>query len=188
MGRFRGLRIMMGLGVLAATVLTFGLTGASSADVQHGIGLTKGCASPTKIGDPYTCAYTVRNILDEAEDTLTINGLVDVVHAAGGDVNSGNILGSVQITVAAGATCAAASGDGSIATPYTGVTSCTLPFGGRVNVLPFSHYTVQPGDFALPSHQLRDDAFLTWHDLCNDPAGTGNRTATRTRRTRPRPR
>ena len=60
------------------------------------------------------------------------------------------------------------------ATPYLGVTSCTIPFNGRVVIQPFSHYTVQAGDFALPGHQLKDDAFLTWHDLCNDPAGTGN--------------
>ena len=37
-------------------------------------------------------------MLDEAEDTLTINSLVDVVHAASGDVSSGNIIGAVQIT------------------------------------------------------------------------------------------
>ena len=54
------------------------------------------------------------------------------------------------------------------------MTSCTIPFNGRVVIQPFSHYTAQPGDFALPSHQLKDDAFLTWQDLCNDPALTGN--------------
>ena len=95
---------------------------------------------------------------------------------------SGNIIGSAQITttttatgaIPSGATCVAASGNGVFPTPYTGVTSCTLPFGSRVNVLSFSHYTVQPLDFTLPNHQLRDDAALTWDDLCNDPAGTGN--------------
>ena len=54
------------------------------------------------------------------------------------------------------------------------MTSCTLPFNSRLQVLPFSHYTVQPGDFNLPGHNLRDDAALGWNDLCNDPAGTGN--------------
>ena len=192
--------LLRGNGVLRATVRVtvlgavmmafFGVfaSGAMAADVQHGIGLTKGCTSPTKIGDPYTCSYTVRNALDEAEDTLTISSLVDVVHAASGEVSS-NIIGAAQITtttdatgaIPSGATCVAAAGNGVFPTPYTGVTSCTLPFGSRVNVLGFSHYTVAALDFALPNHQLRDEAFLTWHDLCDDPAGTGTRTATRRR-------
>ena len=173
---------LSGLVVLVA-LLTLGVSSASAVDnVQHGIGFTKGCASPTAIGQPYTCSFGVRNVLDEAHDTLTINSLIDVVHASGGDVGTGtNILpvgadhdvdrdGGLQ----SGATCTAASGDGSLATPYTGVTSCTLPFNSRLQVLPFSHYTVQPGDFNLPGHNLRDDATLGWNDLCNDPAGTGN--------------
>ena len=173
---------VLGLVTLAVSaVFAVFVSGAMAVDVQHGIGLTKGCTSPTKIGDPYSCSYTVRNILDEAEDTLTISSLVDVVHAASGDVSS-NIIGAAQITTTtdatgttpSGATCVAASGNGVFPTPYTGVTSCTLPFGSRVNVLSFSHYTVQALDFTLPNHQLRDDVFLTWGDLCNDPAGTGN--------------
>src|SRR5580765_4817352 len=172
------------LGVLFITgMLTFGIGEASADNVQHGIGFTKGCTSPTKIGDPYACSFTVRNVLDEAQDTLTINGLIDVVHTAGGDVGAGNnLLGSVQITTTttptgatqSGSTCAAAMGTGTAGNPYVGVTSCTLPFGSRINVLSFSHYTVQPGDFALPLHQLKDDAKVSWHDLCDDPGGTGN--------------
>ena len=173
--------LVVGALVLAAGAL-FGVeAGQAQTDVQHGIGLTKGCTSPTKVGDPYSCSYTIRNGLDEAEDTLTISSLVDVVHAASGDVSS-NIIGAAQITTTttatgatpSGASCVAASGNGVFPTPYTGVTSCTLPFGSRVNVLSFSHYSVQALDFTLPNHQLRDDAFLSWHDTCNDPAGTGN--------------
>src|SRR5580765_1973558 len=183
MRRSVGLRALYGA-LFVVGMLTFGIAGASSADdTQHGISFTKGCTSPTKIGNPYACSFTVRNILDEAQDTLTVNGLIDVVHSAGGDVGAGNnLLGSVQITTTtpptgatqSGSTCAAAMGTGTVGNPYVGVTSCTLPFGSRVNVLSFSHYTVQPLDFALPSHQLRDDASLSWHDVCNDPAGTGN--------------
>jgi len=163
--------------IIGTVVLTLSIVPAAAlaADaVQHGIGVTKGCASPVKIGDPYACSYSVRNVVDEAEDTLTIDSFVDVVEAASGDVSSGNILGTVQITVTGGASCAAASGDGSPATPYTGVTECTLPFGGRVNVLTFSHYTVKPGDFGLPSHQLKDNVRVGWNDLCDDPADTNN--------------
>ena len=60
------------------------------------------------------------------------------------------------------------------ANPFTGATSCILPFGSRLNVQPFSFYTVQAADFGLPGHALTDSAELAWHDLCNDPAGTGN--------------
>src|SRR5215212_8578416 len=176
------MRRLLTLLAVLALVGAIGVSGAAAADVNHGIGFTKGCTSPTKIGDPYSCSFTVRNVLDQAQDTLTINSLVDVVHAASGDVNSGNILGSVQITTTttatgltqSGATCTATGGNGTFANPYVNVTSCTLPFGGRVNVLSSSHYTVAAGDFALLSHQLRDDASLGWHDVCNDPAATGN--------------
>src|SRR3954470_4036409 len=146
------MRSLKRLGVMLAATMLVALTVApgitlAAPDVQHGIGFTKGCTSPTKVGDPYSCSYTVRNVLDEAQDTLTITSLVDIVHSAGGDVNSGNIMGAVQITVADGATCSGGTASGTLADPYTGVTLCTLPFGSRVNVLPFSHYTVQAADF-----------------------------------------
>jgi hypothetical protein len=138
--------------------------------LQHGIAFTKGCTSPTVVGDPYQCSYTVRNILDTAHDTLTIKGLVDTVHSSGGDVNSGNVIGAVQITVAGGATCVGGAGTGTIADPYVGVTSCTLPFGSRVNVLSYSFYTVVPADQFLPLAVLSDNAFITWQDLCDSGA------------------
>ena len=58
--------------VVVLAVLTVGVSGAGAA-IQHGIGFTKGCDSPTKVGDPYTCSFTIRNNVDDALDTLTIN-------------------------------------------------------------------------------------------------------------------
>src|SRR5580765_514463 len=185
MGRFRGLRVLVGLGVLSAALLTFGLTGASADDVQHGISFTKGCSSPTAIGSAYACSYSVQNNVDDAHDTLTINGLVDTVHSAGGDVPSGNIFSSVKLDscstsvgpcVQTTATCSggAITGTGTRVDPWMNATLCTLPFGSRINVQSFSFYTAQAADFALPLHRLLDDASLAWADLCNDPAGTGN--------------
>jgi hypothetical protein len=49
-----------------------------------------------------------------------------------------------------------------------------LPFGSRLNVEPFSFYTVQAADFNLPGHVITDSAELIWHDVCNDSAGTGD--------------
>jgi hypothetical protein len=177
MRHYRAWLVLVGLSAVVG-LFALGAVGASAQVIlQHGIGLTKGCDSPTKIDDPYLCGYTIRNVLDEANDTLTINQLIDTVNASGGPVISGNILNLAQVTTTlpsppappntpSGATCVAASGDG-ITTPYTGVTSCTLPAGSRVNVLPFSHYTVQPGDWNLPGHTLTDNVSLAWHDLCD---------------------
>src|SRR3954452_24823919 len=147
--------LVMAVAVLA--VAGMGGGAALAADTQHGISLTKGCVSPTQIGQPYTCTYSVRNTIDDAQDTLTINSLVDVVHAQGGDVSSGNVLSSLQLVAAAGTpTCTGPtiSGNGTAATPWTGATSCTLPFGSRINTNQFSFYTVKSTDFNLPGHVL----------------------------------
>jgi hypothetical protein len=151
-------------------------------DRQHGISLTKGCVSPTSIGQPYTCAYTIRNAVDEAQDTLTIHSLVDVVHAAGGDASSGDVLSQLQLTIGPflpgfstppSCTGPGLTGNGTTI-PWMGVTQCTLPFGSRINVGAFSHYTVKAADFNLAGHILSDSVNVGWHDLCDDPAQTGN--------------
>src|SRR5215217_1604116 len=174
--RRRYLTAVVGALAVAATVFGVGAFAAPGDPVQHGIALTKGCVSPTKIGDPYACTYTIQNNVDDAQDTLTINSLTDIVHSAGGDVDSGNIFGTLQLVATGGATCSGAgiSGAGTAGSPYTGATSCTLPFNSRIDVQAVSHYTVQAADFALPEHKLPDDVALGWHDLCDDPAGTDN--------------
>ena len=175
---------MRGTIVFGVVLLALLCTGSASAlDVVHGIGFTKTCASMTNIGDPYECSYVVQNTIDAAHDTLTVNGLVDVVHSAGGDQSSGNVFSLFKIdncTTASGActqssaTCTGGSGTGTRLSPWVGVTSCTLPFGSTLNFQSFSHYTVQAADFGLPGHSLTDTASLTWHDLCDDPLGTGD--------------
>src|SRR5215217_4318585 len=185
MRRFMGLtrrHRYLSLAIFATAIVAtvFGVVGAVAAGtVQHGIALTKGCTSPVKIGDPYSCSFVIRNIVDEAHDTLTIDSLVDTVHAASGDVSTGNIFNTLKLVFAQDTgvsppTCTGGSGAGTGASPYTGATSCTLPFGTRINVQAFSHYTVQAGDFGLADHKLTDDVALGWNDLCNDPAATGN--------------
>jgi phosphoheptose isomerase len=157
------------------TNLVLQLTCATVPDPQHGISFTKGCASPTQIGQPYSCTYSVRNNVDEAQDTLTISGLNDTVHSGGGDVSSGNIFTSLAFDNAGtSATCSGPGlmGTGTSADPWTNANKCTLPFGSRVNVHSSSHYTVQSGDFNLPGHALSDSASLTWNDLC-DGFGAG---------------
>ena len=85
---------------------------------NHGISFTKGCASPTAIGAAYSCTWSIRNSVDDAQDTLTINGLVDVVHSAGGDVSSGNVFSQLRFVIDAGSpTCVGGTGDGSAGQP-----------------------------------------------------------------------
>jgi hypothetical protein len=91
-------RLLLAVGVFALTVgAVLGIGYATAADpINHGISFTKGCTSPTNVGAPYQCTYSVRNNVDDAMDTLTINGLTDVVHSAGGDVSSGNVFSQAR--------------------------------------------------------------------------------------------
>ena len=82
--------------VARAVLGLLAFTGSATAlDVVHNVGFTKTCAISTNIGDSYQCSYLVQNSIDEAHDTLTVNGLVDVVHSAGGDQTSGNVFGLI---------------------------------------------------------------------------------------------
>src|SRR5687768_3144110 len=88
-------RTVLGVMLTVIAVLIAGGMGAGTAaaqgPIQHGISFTKGCDSPTQIGQPYVCNYTIRNNADDAQDTLKINGFTDVVLSAGGAVSSGNV-------------------------------------------------------------------------------------------------
>jgi hypothetical protein len=154
----------------AATALLVFWVGSASAQQFHGIAFTKGCSPTTNIGAPMMCAFQMLNLVDGGQDTLQINDVEDVVNSAGGAVNSGNVLGSLQL-VFSGPTvsCTGGSGAGTSGSPYVGATQCTLPFGTSIQTNSFSHYTVQPGDFALPGHSLTDSATLGWNNTCTSP-------------------
>ena len=154
-------RVLLGIGALVLSLsVAIGVAYAAPGDpVQHGISLTKGCVSPIPICQAYTCSFSVRNTIDEAQDTLTFNELPDTVHASGGDVARASVqraevrdrrlrarLLHSAVLLGSGRWATAASGIRS-----RNATSCTLPFGSRLNVLPFSFYTVQPADFNLPA-------------------------------------
>src|SRR5262249_15483733 len=140
------------------------------------------------------CSYSILNDVDEAKDTLTINGIGDTVHGApqpeppapptpNGDVKSGNFFGSAKLDNCEEATgeCKPSkakcegptlTGKGTREDPWQNAEKCTLPFGkeheSRINVESFSHYTVKVADFEeLKEHILKDDAELNWKDLCD---------------------
>src|SRR3954447_18248379 len=139
MRRFIGWRALFALGVLT-TVLTFGAVGAQAA--FHGAAATKTCASPTKIGDSYSCQSQFLNVVDQAHDTLQVTALSDTVNSAGGAVGSGNILAVTPLTFSGAVACTGGSGAGTSLSPYIGATSCLLPFGASITTKQFSHYTV----------------------------------------------
>src|SRR5262249_8496617 len=114
-------------------------------NVQHGIGFTKGCDSPTAIGQPYSCSFTVRNVVDEANDTLTISNLIDTVQSSAGDVVSTNIVLNGQLTTTTTPTGPTQSGspcfgfirggsDLSATQGSTTVTSATAAFSSPADV------------------------------------------------------
>jgi hypothetical protein len=141
----------------------------------HGIAFTKDCATPVVVGNPNLCSWNVANVLDTAHDTMRVSGLTDIVHAALGEVNSGNILASVPIVFNGPVSCSGGSGAGTPSSPYVGATECLLPFGSSITTRPFSHYVVGPSDFDLiPGHALADTSQLTWNDTCTGGTGVGD--------------
>jgi hypothetical protein len=155
-----------GIGVTAST------SAMAAAVPQYGIGFTKGCVSPTLVGAAYRCSFTIQNTFDTVGDTLTITNMSDVVHAAAGDVASpGNYFALLHFDVLAGSPiCTGGTGTGTIADPWIGVTSCSLPAGSKLETAGISYYTVAAGDFAVSP--LKDEANLSWVNQCNGTGGT----------------
>src|SRR5215831_13454055 len=142
-------RVFVGLVVVGA-MLAFGTSSAFAA--FHGIGVSKGCTSPTKIGDAYTCSVQIFNIVDTGHDTIRISGLSDTVNAASGAVTTGNILPTVGLIFSdPTVTCTGGSGAGTAVSPYVGASECLLPFGTNVATTQFSHYSVHAADFNIPT-------------------------------------
>src|SRR5262245_9057783 len=89
--------VQLAAAIAAVSSLSLVLGASAQAAVVHEIGFTKGCDSPTKIGDPVVCGYTVRNTIDQAHDSTTIVSLVDTVNSVPPDV-SGNLLSTGSLT------------------------------------------------------------------------------------------
>jgi len=153
----------MSVGVLSA-LLVFGIPGALAA--FHGVATAKGCTSPVEVGDPYTCTTLISNTVDTGHDTIRVTALSDVVHSAGGNVSSGPMLATTGLVFSGAVTCIGGSGAGTSGSPYIGATECLLPFGASITTKPFSHYTVQAGDFNLPNHRLTDTVTWNWNNTC----------------------
>jgi len=127
MGRSFKWRALVLSGV-ASAFMVFGVSSAL-ADDFHGIATAKQCTSPVKIGDPYTCSLQILNVVDiPANDTLRLTGFSDVVHSAGGNVATGNIMPTTGLVFSGAVACTGGSGAGTDADPYIGATSCLLPF------------------------------------------------------------
>src|SRR5947208_14180141 len=105
MQRMRPLRYRLGA-LFALTIGLLGFAGVQSAHAVtfHGITLLKACNTTTKVGDPYVCQYQVVNADDNSE-SITVSSVVDVVHSAGGDDSSGNIIVALTWIVSTGYIC-----------------------------------------------------------------------------------
>jgi hypothetical protein len=161
--------VTSGVGRLGLALCLLSMVAVLPAAVEaqlpiHGIGFSKGCASPLNVGDAYSCVFAAQNtsVTDTALDTLTFNSIVDVVHSGTGDKSSGNILAQLHVgAITGGASCnASGAATGPAA---TGNTLCTLPSGSSITFLPFSHWNVAATD----PNPLTDTAVLTWQDSCS---------------------
>ena len=162
-------------GVGGALALMLGLAAPAVVGVApafalpfHGITLTKSCNNTTPVGQPLECAYQITNADDNSE-SITVSSLTDVVHAAGGNASSGNILASLTWTPAGGASCSGPT--------------CTLPTkGASVTSALHSFYTVQAADFTIDpvGHLLDDTVSVSWSEpVCvNGGCPVGPKTAT----------
>src|SRR4051794_4722904 len=174
----RGSTFWLAMLAVAAMVMA----SAAAADpprVDYGVSSAKGCESPTFVGNKDFCFYTFTNITavganDVAStDTVLVTSAVDTVHAAGGDVSSGNILSQLGLVFAPAAgvgapVCVGGAGAGTQVSPYVGATQCTLPYGASISSMDFGWYTTKPADFLQnASHKLSDQIDFTWFDLCD---------------------
>ncbi len=158
---------------LVAAALFVG--GAESADVTYGVSVSKGCASPTLVGQKSICHYVFSNTGATSGDTVTLNMVNDTVTSAGGPVASGNILPGLSLLfnqppitgTPASPTCTGGSGLGTVASPYVNATSCSVPFGANITSENFSWYTVTGADFALSGNRLHDQVDYNWTDQCD---------------------
>jgi hypothetical protein len=163
LGESGSLRLQVAIALAAATMVAM-LTGAFTSQPWasaggdgplHGISFAKGCVVPTIVGETYKCNFLIVNNIDDANDTLTVTSLVDVVHAHPADVSSGNVLPTLSLGFAGGASCNA------------GQTLCTLPADASIfTTSPLAFYTTDASD----PNPLTDDALLTWQDLCTSGA------------------
>lgn len=155
----RSLKLLVSVVLVTAMALTSALV--AQPPPFHGISFLKGAESPVEVGDPYQAAYLISNTVDTAQDTLVVKSLVDTVHAAAGDVVSGNILNTVTWNLSGGAF-------------FNASNHLVLPFGASAVSDPYSFYNVVAGDFFLPDHVLVDTAVITWNDTCSSGASNCN--------------
>jgi hypothetical protein len=140
---------------------------ANSQPILHGIAFLKGCNSPVVIGEMYTCdVLTINNVSTNGE-TVDVLSITDVVHAAAGDVFSGELLPTLTLGFAGGAFC------------NIGQTICTLPEDASI-------FTTASFGFYFPvetdPNPLTDTATLIWESHCdkespNCPIGPQSTTA-----------
>jgi hypothetical protein len=161
---------------------------AQGGGITYGVSASKGCNSPTAVGQPDVCFYVFSNTGATSGDTVILTAANDVVRNDPSDLTDGgttyngthadNLLHALQLVFAAGPSgppvCTGGAGAGTVASPYVGATSCTLPFGAAVASNPAGWYTVQAADANLPNHQLNDQVEFTWMDLCDVHADPGS--------------
>nr|MBP8305170.1 hypothetical protein [Phycisphaerae bacterium] len=125
----------------------------------------KGTTSPRELGQHYISSYKIKNVLDEAGDTLIVTSLQDTLHShAVGDITSPNILTVLTWNLDHyvdeqaywdGATLVLPAGAEAWSSEYVFEASPGVP------------YTVTIEDAVVGF--LDDDVEIIWRDLCDGP-------------------
>src|SRR6478672_3185887 len=93
--------------LVVATTAIFALGGPNAAHAAppfHGLTPQKTCVDPVHIGDPYECAYQFTNA-DENGESIKITSVKDQVHAASGNIDSGELINVLTWTGTNGGFC-----------------------------------------------------------------------------------
>ncbi|MCP3902958.1 MAG: hypothetical protein GY715_04915 [Planctomycetes bacterium] len=132
----------------------------------HGALISKGCASPQKVGDTLSCDIFV-GYNDDFGDTLEIQDVFDVVNPG----PSETIIGNLEIVGADGNTTAFIGGSLPVRIGPPGSTLGGLPGSPLPGVVTFRQntYVIQLGD----PDPLPDQANVTIQDFCDAPGTAG---------------
>ncbi len=167
--------ILLVTALLTSTIGLATIAPTATANPKHGVSPFINCQTPTPVGSPYECSYGIQNT-DGYQDGTTITDIDDVIQTSSGPVDSGNILGSLQLIFNPGIanpsampSCTGGSGLGTSASPYVGATFCTIPWDAAIQTNDYSFYTVAPAD--LLSSPLNDIVTFTWQSLCSSESG-----------------
>ena len=161
--RLFGWRGLLGLAVVT-TAMVFGVGTASAA--FHGIGLTKGCVSPVKIGDPYTCSVQILNVVDHGARHGSRHRLERQVNSAGGPREFGEHSALHRAGLLRAVTCTGGSGAGTFSDPTSVRLRVCSSFGSSITTTGFHALHGAAGRLQFAPTSVDRRGGVGWNNTC----------------------